>query len=80
MSLKGLRFTLEVDGQRDTPLAVTDFLEKKAVLTIWQGMETESARRKRQPAAGYAAVLIKQHHKSVKQGSKAKQKSGNKEE
>lgn len=59
MSLKGLRFTLEVDGQRDTPLAVTDFLEKKAVLTIWQGMETESTGRKRQPAAGYAAVLIK---------------------
>ncbi|ELX1985391.1 type VI secretion system tip protein VgrG [Escherichia coli] len=69
MSLKGLRFTLEVDGQQDTALAVvgfslyqrhstpfvlevdiasdfpdltaTDFLEKKAVLTIWQGMEAQ---------------------------------------
>lgn len=69
MSLKGLRFTLEVDGQQDTTLAVvgfslyqrlsspfvlevdiasdlpdltaTDLLEKKAVLTVWQGTEAQ---------------------------------------
>ncbi|SQH41744.1 Rhs family protein [Salmonella enterica] len=66
MSLKGLRFTLEVDGQEPDTFAVVSFrliqcqstpfvlsvnvasdsfmqtaemlLEKKAVLTIWQGI------------------------------------------
>jgi uncharacterized protein involved in type VI secretion and phage assembly len=69
MSLKGLRFTLNIDGLEETSTAVvgftlqqchstpfaldvdiasdlpdltaTDFLEKNAVLTVWQGMEAQ---------------------------------------
>ncbi|EGK0752848.1 type VI secretion system tip protein VgrG, partial [Salmonella enterica] len=69
MSLKGLRFTLHIDGLEETAtavvgfslyqchstpfvlevdiasdqpdLAATNFLEKNAVLTIWQGMEAQ---------------------------------------
>ncbi|EBN5147052.1 type VI secretion system tip protein VgrG, partial [Salmonella enterica] len=69
MSLKGLRFTLNIDGLEETAtavvgfslyqchstpfvlevdiasdqpdLAATNFLEKNAVLTIWQGMEAQ---------------------------------------
>ncbi|EDT6764279.1 type VI secretion system tip protein VgrG [Salmonella enterica subsp. enterica] len=69
MSLKGLRFTLNIDGLAETStavvgfrlvqhysrafmlkvdiasdlpdLAATDFLEKNAVLTVWQGMEVQ---------------------------------------
>lgn len=69
MSLKGLRFTLNIDGLEETStavvsfrlvqhysrtfmlkvdiasdlpdLAATDFLEKNAVLTVWQGMEAQ---------------------------------------
>ncbi|WBM68868.1 type VI secretion system tip protein VgrG [Buttiauxella sp. WJP83] len=69
MSLKGLRFTLEVDGLAETDTAVlrfhlaqhysqpfqlnvdiastlsdltaTDFLEKNATLTVWQGTQTQ---------------------------------------
>ncbi|QPJ99858.1 type VI secretion system tip protein VgrG [Enterobacter mori] len=69
MSLKGLRFTLNIDGLDETStavvgftlqqchstpftlevdiasdlpdLAATDFLEKNALLTVWQGMEAQ---------------------------------------